>query len=129
MSYELIWEPKGVIKRFFGHVTCQEVLAAGNQSQGDLRFDRNRYAINDFLDCTEFEIDYVMLDEIAAISGAAQKSNPNIRIAVVATLPEILAAFRHYASVPVQSYPTRLFTTRAEARVWTSDESVVPVKF
>lgn len=122
MSYELIWEQKGVVKHFFGHVTCQEILAAGNKSQGDHRFDRYRYAINDFLDCTKFENDSSVLEEIAAMAGAAERTNPNIKIAVVAKLPEIIAAFGHYAKVPLQSYPTRLFSTLAEARAWISED-------
>ena len=77
MSYEIIWEPDGVIKRFLGHV-----------------------------------------DEIAAIDQAASISNRNIRIAVVATHPEILELADHYARSPMNVYPTRIFPTMAEGRVW-----------
>ncbi len=121
MSYELTWEPKGVLKRYFGHVTCAEVLAAGVQSQGDPRFDQYRYAINDFLDCTEFVIDHDVLEEIAAYAGAAEQSNSNIKIAIVATLPDVVAATRQYLELPLQTYSTRLFSTRAEARKWIAD--------
>ena len=121
MSFELVWEPKGVVKRYFGRVTGEEVFAAGIQSQGDHRFDQNRYAINDFLDCTEFVIDRKVLDEIAAFAGAAEISNPNIKIAIVATLPAVVAATKEYIGLPLQTYPTRLFATRAEARAWIAE--------
>ena len=103
MSYELTWEPKGVVKRFFGHVTCVEVLAAGTQSQSNPQFDQYHYAINDFLDCTEFVLDPAVLEEIAAYTGAAELSNPNIKIAIVATLPEIVAAAKQYLGMPLQT--------------------------
>lgn len=121
MSYELTWEPKGVVKRYFGHVTCAEVLSAGIQSQSDPRFDQYRYAINDFLDCTEFENDREVLEEIAAYAGAAELSNKNIKIAIVATLPAVVAASKQYFELPLQSYPTRLFSTLAEARAWIAE--------
>lgn len=121
MSYELLWERKGVVKRYFGHVTCAEVFAAGIQSQSDHRFDQNRYAISDFLDCTEFVNDPAMLEEIAAYAGAAEHTNKNIKIAIVATLPEIIAATKQYLQLPLQSYATRLFPTLEEARAWISE--------
>jgi hypothetical protein len=126
MSFELVWEPRGVVKRYFGRVTSEEVFAAGVQSQGDHRFDQNRYAINDFLDCTEFVIDRKVLDEVAAVAGAAEISNPNIRIAIVATLPAVVAATMEYIGLPLHTYPTRLFATRAEARAWIAESGQAP---
>ncbi len=126
MSFELVWEPKGVVKRYFGRVTGEEVFAAGIQSQGDHRFDQNRYAINDFLDCTEFVIDRKVLDEVAAVAGAAEISNPNIKIAIVATLPAVVAATMEYIGLPLHTYPTRLFATRAEARAWIAESGNAP---
>ena len=77
MSYEIIWEPDGVIKRFFGYV-----------------------------------------DEIAAIDWGASLSNRKIRIAMVATHPEVVALAGHYARSTMNVYPTRIFPTMAEGRAW-----------
>ena len=49
MSYEILWETKGVVKRFFGHVTSNELFQAGVDLQGNVRFDQLKYVINDFL--------------------------------------------------------------------------------
>lgn len=125
MSFELDWEPRGVVKRYFGRVTGEEILAAGIQSQGDHRFDQNRYAINDFLDCTEFVFDQKVLEEVAAFAGAAELSNPNIKIAIVATLPAVVEATMRYVGLRLQSYPTRVFATRAEARAWIAEDTPV----
>lgn len=123
MSYELKWEPRGVVKRYFGHVTCAEILAASKESQSDYRFDQYRYAINDYLDCTEFVTDPIALEEIAAFSGAAELSNPNIKVAIIATLPEVIAAAKKYIGLSLQTYPKRIFTTIAEARAWITEDS------
>jgi hypothetical protein len=122
MSYELTWEPKGVVKRYFGHVTCAEVLAASNQSQSDPRFDEYRYAINDFLDCSEFVTDPALLEELAAYAGAAEESNSNIKIAIVAANPAVVVATKQYLGLALQTYPTRLFSTLTEARAWINEK-------
>ena len=118
MSYELSWEPKGAIKRFFGNVNAGEVQAANNKVEGDARFDGLRYVINDFLSCDKFSFDSNSIDEMAAIDGAASTINGNIKIAVVATLPEVLTAATQFADSALNLYPTRIFSTLADARAW-----------
>jgi hypothetical protein len=59
-----------------------------------------------------------MVDEIAAIDQAAALVNPKIRVAVVATAPEIIAAASQYADSPMNIYLTRIFSTPADARAW-----------
>jgi hypothetical protein len=122
MGYTLIWEPRGVVKRFFGHVTGQQLYKAGLDTEGDARFDDYRYVINDFLECTEFSVPYEIVEEIAAVDGAAAIVNPNIRIAVVAKLPEILAAVTQYSASSMHPYATRVFSTLADARAWLASD-------
>ena len=118
MSYEIIWEPAGVIKRFFGEINGAELMQAGIDTEGSSRFDELRYVINDFLEVTAFSVGTDHVDEIAAIDQAASITNRNIRIAVVATHPEIVALADHYARSPMNVYPTRIFLTMAEGRAW-----------
>jgi len=81
-------------------------------------FDSLRYVINDFLECTGLTISSMEIEEIAAIDSAAAASNPNIRIAVVATSPEVIAAADAYANDPFTAYTTRIFGTMDEAKSW-----------
>lgn len=118
MPYTLVWEPRGVIKHFFGHVTSNELLRAGTDTEGDARFDNLRFVINNFLDCTGFSISSDVVDEIAAIDEAASTINKSIRIAVVAKEPAVIDAATQYANSPMNVYPTRIFSTMEEARTW-----------
>ncbi len=121
MGYEIVWEARGAIKRFFGHVSDEEVLQAGLDIESDLRFDHLSYVINDFLACDGFSATPGKVDEISAIDNAAALSNSRIRIAVVATVPEIVAAAEQYAASPMNVYPTRIFASTADARKWLGD--------
>jgi hypothetical protein len=118
MSYELIWQARGVIKRFFGNVTAGEVQQATYKVEGHKHFDDVRYVLNDFLSCDSFSFVNDEVDEMAAIDGAAARINPNLRVAVVATLADVIAAAEHYASSELNKYPTRIFATLDDARKW-----------
>lgn len=119
MPYEVNWmHPNGLIKRHFGHVTGKEVLEANEQAESDSRYDSLRYVINDFLDCTGLTVLPNEIDEISAIDKAASTSNPNIRIAIVATNPEVLAAANTYANNPLAAFTIRLFNSMQDAESW-----------
>jgi hypothetical protein len=119
MGYEIQWEaPAGVVKRHFGRVSGKELLEGVLGVEGDPRFDGLLYVINDFLACTAVDVTESELEEIAAIDKAAYALNPRIRIAVVATHPEAMAAGSAYAKSSLNSYETRLFATMTEARRW-----------
>lgn len=119
MGYRIIWEsPQGVVKRHFGQLTGAEVLAANTKIESDPRFDSLRYVINDFLDCTGVTVSAPEIEEIAAIDHSAALINRNIRIAIVATHPEVEAASKAYANDTLTAYTTRIFGTMADARAW-----------
>lgn len=118
MSYEIIWEPRGAVKRFFGRVTSHDMLQSVVDTESDARFDDLRYVINDFLDIEELDLANIDIQEIAAIDGAAAKSNPRITIAVVTIHDEIVALTNQYAGSPFNAYPIKAFSTSAEARSW-----------
>ena len=118
MGYELSWESRGAVKRFFGHVTGNDILKSVVQIESDERFDEMRWVINDFLETTGLTVSPSELDEIAAIDGAAALVNPKIRIAIVTTNPDLISASDQYANSPMNSFPTRIFPTQAEARAW-----------
>ncbi len=119
MSFEIVWrKPDGLIKRHFGHVTGKEILSANVLAEADLRFDDLHYVINDFLGCSKLTVSPDEMEEIVAIDRAASESNPDIRIAVVATHPDVLAAANSYASHRLSTFTTRLFSSMEEACAW-----------
>jgi hypothetical protein len=122
MAFELIWHPHhGLTKRFSGWVSGNDMLLSMQQSEADARFDSLRYVINDFLGIDGVLIEQFppeLIDEIAATDMAAFTTNPNIRIAVVAVDPDVLALAQSYIDSELRAYPTRLFNTLADARAW-----------
>ena len=118
MSYEIIWEPKGAVKRFFGEVTNHDMLQSVIESEGDERFDSLRFVINDFLDCVKFSFDHSVVEDIAIMDRGASQTNPDILIAVVTTAEPVVSATFRYADTPILAYPIQIFSTMAAARTW-----------
>lgn len=123
MGYELIWEPRGVLKRFFGQVTDSDISGSVARVNGDRRFDMLRYVINDFLDGTGHQVPLDAVEEIAAIDDAASISNPHIRVALVAATPDFIELANQYAGSTLKIYPTRIFSSLDEARIWLDPRS------
>lgn len=118
MTYQIEWEPRGVIKRFSGQVTDHDMLQSVLDTESDRRFDDLRYVINDFAGITGSSVAIPTIEDIAIADKGASRSNPSIRIAVVTTCPEIRRLTESYASSPLNAYETRIFASTDEARSW-----------
>lgn len=121
MAVEILWETRGAYKRFHDHVTDRELIDSVLEIEGDPRFDSMRYTINDFLGVTSFSVLEQTVRIVSAIDGAAALTNPDIRIAIVATDAQIKALAELYATSPLTAYPTRIFPHVAAARDWLAD--------
>jgi len=121
MSYEMIWEKRGVYRRYYGHSSDLEVSESVNLTHSSDKFDELRYVILDFLDVTAFEVtSHAFIQETSALDAAAAHSNPNIKIAVVAADPEITTLAKEYIANELTPYPTRIYSNMADARNWVS---------
>lgn len=121
MCYQIVWEPRGVVKRFFGHLTDHDMLQSVLDTESDSRFDDLRYVINDFSGITGSCVDTSTIEDISVADSGAARSNPSIRIAVVTSAPEIRRLSECYANSPLNTYETRTFATEAEARSWLNE--------
>ena len=104
MSYEVTWEPRGVIKRFSALVTDNEMIQSVVDTEKDARFDELRYVINDFLGITGISMTKDSVEEISVH-------------------PEIIALANAYANSLLNAYPIKIFPTLVEARSWLGQEN------
>ena len=57
MSYETIWEEKGIYWKYKGILTGDDLLQSNVAIYGDARFDKLRYQLIDMLDVETFDVD------------------------------------------------------------------------
>lgn len=119
MAFVITWEPPhGAYRKFTGHLGDEELVRSISIAYGDSRFDDLRYVIDDFLDVESYSIQEDTILYIAAMDGAAARSNPDIVVAIVIAESQQKALATLYATSPSNAYPTRIFTDLAEARAW-----------
>ncbi|MEI7611777.1 MAG: hypothetical protein WCK63_02645 [Betaproteobacteria bacterium] len=118
MSYQVIWESKRIILRFFGCLTRNDLFQSVSTIHSDERFDSIRHAIADLLGVTGFSVTGDDMKERSAIDHAASRSNPYIRFAVIAGDSEIIDLVSQYTLSPFNACQFGVFSTRAEARAW-----------
>lgn len=117
MPYEIIREPQGIHKRFWGVVTAGEFLSSVGKFHSDPRFENIRYTINDFAATESFVMGESGILDTAAINIGATFVNPKYRILAVTEDPTIIAMAKKYDELTGLP-PILVFATLAEARQW-----------
>lgn len=118
MAYDIYWEPRGVYKKFAGHVTGEEFLQAVERVNAHPDFDSFRYVINDFTNCISTDIEPALQELAVAAALGAQRSNPKFVAAFVASDEAVLCALRDIADSAKIGMTVRIFHRLDEARHW-----------
>lgn len=119
MPYAMSWKTGGVIWRFHGVVTSEDVIQSNLAIYGDSRFDNLRYQVVDLSTIEQFSVTSDALDEIAAMNRAASLSNPRLVVAVAATGEEALKLAEIYESaMSKSSWKVRVFRSVKDAEDW-----------
>lgn len=118
MAYDLVWEPKGLLVTYRGHLSSTEIAVAARTYQGDARYDTLRYILHDCEACSGASYSTNEILELAATDGVASLVNPSTRVAIVATHPQVVALAEHYRSMGMNQHEVRLFSDIEEARQW-----------
>lgn len=119
MSYKNIWEEHGVYRKYNDKVTGKEIRQAIEEVEGNVRFELVRYVISDFLEVTEQNVTPRDIEIFAAIDKAASITNPDIKVAIVATDEAIQSMASMYINLAIDiPFNCKIFTDLDEAREW-----------
>ena len=124
MSYRILWEEKGLVQKFTGSIDPDQLLQCNQDIYGDSQFDDIHYQLLDLLDVTKVDMGdeenaIHTVEIVAALDRAAAKSNPNVRVAIVAKMDVLLALANLYSSELTQSpWQSEAFETEQAAREW-----------
>ena len=116
MGYSISWEKYGAVCVYGGAITFDELVAALTSLHRHADYDQLKFAIHDFLGVTELRPGQTDLSILVAHTLGASYSNPHIRTAIVAVLPELVKVAQQYAERTRQK--VRTFSTIEEARAW-----------
>ena len=89
-GFHVHWENRGVVKRYFGQVSAEELIAPSLRTGSRPTIRPTASVINDFLDATSVTtFTQADIDEIAACDIVAL-TNPRIKVAVVVVQEDVI---------------------------------------
>lgn len=124
MPYNTIWEKRGVMWRFYGDVTAEEISNANDEFYTDERSDRTRYQIIDALQVTSVEWTEQDISVTAAYDIGADRIIKNVKVAYVANDEEIISKLEKYIEISIKlnsSWQFRGFTELQPAKRWVAE--------
>jgi len=126
MPYAIAWEPRGVVKHYFGFVSGAEFVRSVIEVTGSDRFDGLQFIINDFIDADDHSINQASFEEIAAIRYGASITRSAIRTIVITTAPRFIAVADAVNSALPNGVPrTEVFSTPSLARTWLEQQPLL----
>ena len=119
MPYEIQWEPRGVVKKFSGHVTAGEIMECIRKVTSDPRFAVLEYEIDDYLEADARGALPGEMEDVVAVRAGSVKANPNIVAAYIASDARVLELLGQYR-LDAAPHQVNIFSTIADARFWIS---------
>ena len=119
MSYENIWETGGVYRKYYNGINGKEIIQAIEDVLSHKLFNTINYVINDMLQVSEHEVTTSDVITVAKMDREAVLINPDIKIAIVATVPTVKVLASLYGDLMSNTpYLYKIFDNVDDARVW-----------
>ena len=126
MSYELIWEDRGVLFQFWDVVSGDELVQSNLDVYADPRFESIECELVIFSDSVEFAASSESVRRVAKMDATASQRNPNIVVAIVASqlvIQGLVNLYRLQSDFEGSTWETEFFETVDEARTWIAGKS------
>ena len=121
MPYELTWEAAGVVFRFSGIVSDDDLVASNDEIYASLRFPEMRYQIVDFSTIDKFDVSAGAVRVVADLDRKASEINPDVRVAIITSETFMRGMSRMYAGsheAAGGTWATEVFEREDKARAW-----------
>jgi len=121
MPYRIIWENGGLVYRFSGGVSDEDLVGATEEVNAHPLFAAMSYQIVDFSVIDTFDASSVGVRRVASMDRLASETNPDVRVAIITSATFIRGMSRMYAlghGSEGGSWTTEVFESEEDARAW-----------
>ena len=130
MPHVIRWEPHGLVRKFWGHVSSAEFEAAIEEALSDPQFQGVQYSVLDFEEVSKSDLDMVVLERIAMVHfGYGLLHDSQVKVAVIGSKDLMSVLLPSPIHPPIDgSYDVCQFTNEREAREWIRQNTEGPVR-
>ena len=119
MPYETEITGAGIVWRYSGTVTFDEIVESNSEAWGLPDWPSLKYQIVDFSNAERLSITPYEASGFVGFDRAAARSTSDMRVALVSDDPEIAALCELYVNaMDIDGWEARLFSTREAAEKW-----------
>ncbi len=125
MPYELNWEPSGVVFRFSGDVSDEDLLASNGEVYASPLLPTLKYQIVDFSMIEKFDVSSATVRSVADSDRRASETNPDVKVAIITSAPFLRGMSNVYAlshEAKGGTWTTQIFEREEGARGWVVPE-------
>jgi len=126
MPYEISWEPLGVVLRASGVILDEDSTAANEELYASPLFPNMKYSIIDFSRIEKFGLSSERVRLTAERDQIAAETNPDMKIAVIASTPLVRGMANMYAiyhELRGGGWTSKIFECEDDARAWAAPSS------
>lgn len=112
------WEDQGLVRKFSGTITTEEIDSSAIQIQANPDLDDMRYNIHDFTDVTEADVDDDYIEFMATRAAISVHRNPKIKLAFVGNHPVLHKMMEAFNASRLAKHRVMRFDSMEEARLY-----------
>jgi len=118
MAVEIVWEGRGVYRRFAGRIAARDVAESLEEILGDPRADQLQFSIADYSEVSKYDFVQSEADLVAAYMHSAPLSIPPVLCAIVVTDPTVKSRVQSILASSETTFPIEYFASVTCARQW-----------
>ena len=121
MPYEVSREPLGVVHRFSGVVSDEELIAATEEVTASPLLPAMKYLIVDFSMIEKLDVSSAAVRLVADLDRRAAETNPDVKVAIITSAVFLRGMSNMYAlehEATGGSWTTEVFEREEDARAW-----------
>jgi hypothetical protein len=129
MAVNIEWKKNGIIAKFVGKVTIQEINESNRVMHGDARFDDLQYQISDFLEADPSLVSFDDALVPAATDLGASRTVHEMKIALIIQEPTAVELGKHYIEISKKlgsPWQFALFSCMEDAMKWVEPPGGLP---
>lgn len=119
MPHTILWEKNGVVRKFNGSISGEEILESNFDLQAHPKFGNLKYIINDFTSVTEHNIELGHAKAYAASDDIISDTKFELKIAIVVIQEDLIDLAKYYKSQMINMYfNCEIFESEENVRQW-----------
>ena len=123
MPHSILWESDGLVRKFSGQISGEEILESNFALQAHPKFQTINYIINDFTEVTSHSIEKSHTNAYATTDEIISNEKGKLKIAIVVNQESLIELAKNYQSLMRNMlFECEIFQSVEDSRQWVEND-------